>query len=466
MLEPLYTAAEMKEAEAGHDVKELMARAGRAVAEEAIKRFPDARRFVAVCGGGANGGDGRIAVDVLESKGRAARLAEDAPLEEADVVIDALFGTGFHGEPREEAARIIDAINAVPAPVVSVDLPSGVDASTGEVAGACVDAAATVTFHGLKVGLAIAPGRFHAGEVVVADIGLEPLETEHRLVTRNILQLVPRKQPGQNKYTAGTVLVVGGSPGLTGAPCLAAEAAFRADAGYVAVAVPESTLPVFEQRLLEAVKLPCPEDDGLISPRAIEAIAEFARKAGAVALGPGLGRGPEPKEVVLRLLSELDRPVVVDADALFELEPVERPGATVLTPHEGELARLLERDSSWVSAHRLEAARRGAVRFGAVCLLKGADTIVAAPDEGVLVSALGTPALATAGSGDVLTGIVAAFLAKGLEPRLAAAAAAAAQGVASTLVPQAGAVASDVLRELPHALAGGSALPNHLVQSG
>jgi hydroxyethylthiazole kinase-like uncharacterized protein yjeF len=456
MLEALYTSAEMKQAEAGHDVDELMARAGLAVAEEAIKRFPDARRFVAVCGGGANGGDGRIAVEVLASRGMAARVAEDGSLDDAEVVLDALFGTGFHGEPREEAARKIEAINAAPAPVLSVDLPSGIDASTGEVAGACVDSALTVTFHGLKVGLVVAPGRFHAGEVVVADIGLEPAETEHRLVSRKILELVPRKRPGENKYSAGTVLLVGGSPGLTGAPSLAAEAAFRADAGYVAVAVPESTMPVFEQRLLEAVKLPCPEEGGLLSPRAIDAVAEFAGKAGAVALGPGLGRGPGPNEVVRRLLGELDRPVVVDADALFELEPVERSGATVLTPHEGELARLLGEESSWVAAHRLEAARRGAEKFGAVCLLKGADTIVAAPGEGALVSALGTPALATAGSGDVLTGIVAAFLAKGLEPRLAAAAAAAAQGVASTLVPQAGAVASDVLHALPRVLAGGS----------
>src|ERR671936_750678 len=183
MVEPLYTADEMRAAEAGHDVDQLMARAGRAVAEEAMRRFPDARRFVGVCGGGANGGDGRIALEVLESAGRAARPAEDAPLGEADVVIDALFGTGFHGEPREDAAAAIEAINAAPAPVVSVDLPSGVDASTGEIAGACVDATLTVTFHGLKVGLAVAPGRFHAGEVVVADIRLEPAETEHRLVT-------------------------------------------------------------------------------------------------------------------------------------------------------------------------------------------------------------------------------------------------------------------------------------------
>jgi len=452
MFEPLYTAEEMKRAEAGHDVGELMARAGRAVAEEAMLRFPDAQRFVAVCGGGANGGDGRIALEVLEAAGKAARTSDDAPVQEADVIIDALFGTGFHGEPREDAARAIQAMNTSGKPIVAVDLPSGVNASTGEIAGAAVDAAVTVTMHAPKVGLEVAPGRFRAGEVVVADIGLQHVQTEHRLVTAEILDSIPRRSAEQNKYTAGTVLVVGGSRGLTGAPSLAAEAAFRADAGYVAVAVPDSTLPVFEQRLLEAVKLPCPEEDGTISPRAVDPIAEFASKAGALALGPGLGRGHGPQEVVRRLLAEIDRPAVVDADALYELEPFERSAPTVLTPHEGELARLLGVRSEWVAAHRLEAVRRGADTFGCVCLLKGADTLVAAPGEGVLVVSLGTPALATAGSGDVLTGIVAAFLSKRVEPRQAAAAAAAAQQLASRRLPQAGAVASDVVAALPRVL--------------
>jgi NAD(P)H-hydrate epimerase len=245
------------------------------------------------------------------------------------------------------------------------------------------------------------------------------------------------------------VLVVGGSRGLTGAPSLAAEAAFRADAGYVTVAVPESTLPVFEGRLVEAVKLPCPEDEGKISLRAVDPIVEFAGKAGAAAVGPGLGRGPGPQALVARLLAELEVPVVVDADGLFELEPIERKAATVLTPHEGELARLLGVESRWVAAHRLEAVRRAAAHFDCVVLLKGADTLVAAPGEGVWVCALGTPALATAGSGDVLTGIVAAFLAKGLDARLAAAAGAAVHQLASREIPQAGAVASDVVGALP-----------------
>jgi ADP-dependent NAD(P)H-hydrate dehydratase / NAD(P)H-hydrate epimerase len=449
MLDPLYTADEMKAAEAGHDVGELMARAGRAVAEHAMRRFPDARRFVAVCGKGANGGDGRIAMEILEEKGRAARPVEEAPLGDAEVIIDALFGTGFHGEPREEAARRIEEMNAAGVPVVSVDLPSGVDASSGEVAGACVQADLTVTFHGPKVGVEVAPGRFRAGEVVVVDIGLEPQETEHRLVAPAILAEIPRRRPDQNKYTAGTVLVVGGSRGLTGAPSLAVEAAFRADAGYVAVAVPNSTLEVFEHRLLEAVKLACPEEDGKISPRAIEPIAEFASKAGSLALGPGLGRGPGPKEVVRRLLEELDRPTVVDADGLHDLEPFERDAPTVLTPHEGELGRLLGVQSDWVAAHRIQAVERAAEMFGCVCVLKGADTLIAAPESGLLVSSLGTPALATAGSGDVLTGIVAAFLAKGVEARVAAAAAVAAHQLASKLIPQSGAVASDVIGALP-----------------
>jgi NAD(P)H-hydrate epimerase len=277
--------------------------------------------------------------------------------------------------------------------------------------------------------------------VVVADIGLQPAATEHKLVTRQIVRLVPPKGPRDTKYTAGAVLVVGGAPGLTGAACLVAEAAFRADAGYVAVAVPEPSLPVVETKLLEAVKATW--DD----------VERLAEKADAVALGPGLGRSDEARALVRRLLAELDLPIVVDADGLFGLESVERRAPTVLTPHAGELGRLLGEESSWVDEHRLEAVRRAAERFSCVVLLKGADTLIAAPGQGVLVCDLGTPALATAGTGDVLTGIVAAFLAKGLEPSLAAAAAAAAGGIAAELLEhQRGAVASDVVAALPRAL--------------
>jgi hydroxyethylthiazole kinase-like uncharacterized protein yjeF len=440
MLDPLYTAAEMKAAEEGHDVEVLMERAGAAVAREVLQRYTDARRIAVVCGGGANGGDGRIAARILREEGRDA--VETTAVEQADVVVDALFGTGFRGEPRAEAAATIERINAAPAPVVSVDVPSGVDASTGEVAGAAVRAELTVTFHGLKGGLAIAPGLFHAGEIVVADIGLEHSPTELRLVTREILSLVPRKRPEDNKYSAGAVLVVGGAPGLTGAVCLAAAAAFRADAGYVAVAVPEASLPVVETRLLEPVKVTW------------AGAFDAAGKARALAIGPGLGRTSEAKRLRDELLTLGDHALVLDADGLHELEPGDWGARAVLTPHAGELGRLLGEDSTWVNTHRLEAARRGADRFGAVCLLKGADTIVAAPGEATLVCVTDAPGLATAGTGDVLTGIVAAFLAKGVEPRFAAAAAATAHGLAARgFGRQAGLTAGDIVSAIPAALA-------------
>jgi ADP-dependent NAD(P)H-hydrate dehydratase / NAD(P)H-hydrate epimerase len=435
MLDPLYTAEEMRAAEAGHDVPAMMERAGRAVAEEALRRYPDARSFGAVCGGGANGGDGRIALEVLRAAGR---TAEEGT--EGDVLVDALFGTGFTGEPRPDAARLIDDLNGSGVPIVSVDLPSGVDADTGEIAGAAVRADVTVTMHGRKVGLEVAPGRFKAGDVVVADIGLEHRDTNHRLVLREVLSIVPRKRPSDTKYTAGALLVVGGAPGMTGAVSLTATAAFRADAGYVTVCAPGESLPVLEGRLVEAVKRPLEE--------AQDAVA----KHGALAIGPGLGRSDDRHALVRGLLEESDLPAVVDADALYDLEPFERSAPTVLTPHEGELGRLLGRDSAWVAAHRLAAVTEAAERFGCICLLKGADVLIAAPGTGVFVAALGPPSLATAGTGDVLTGVIGAFLAKGMEARMAAAAGAVACDVAARLGPARGLVASDVVALLPAAL--------------
>jgi ADP-dependent NAD(P)H-hydrate dehydratase / NAD(P)H-hydrate epimerase len=450
MFDPLYTAAEMRAAEERYpnypdSIPELMESAGTAVAQEAMRAFPDARRFACICGGGSNGGDGRVAARVLREAGLVADETSD--LAGYDVVVDALFGTGFHGEPRPDAAELIERMNAAEAPVVSVDLPSGVDASTGEIAGAAVEADLTVTFHAPKVGLVVAPGRFQAGHVVVSDIGLEDVGTEHRRATAALLDVVPIRAPGATKYTAGAVVVVGGHPGMTGAVCLSGLAALRADAGYVTLAVPEETLPVIEGLALEPVKVGWSEDD------AVEVVLRASERARAVAIGPGLGRGDARRALVRELLQRLDVPVVVDADGLFELEPVERSAPLVLTPHAGELARLLDMDSEWVDAHRLEAARSAAERFGAVVLLKGTDTIVEAPGAGVIVADFGPPALATAGTGDVLTGVVAAFLAKGVEPQLAAAAAAVVHGRAAQLAPhRAGLVASDLLGLLPAAL--------------
>jgi ADP-dependent NAD(P)H-hydrate dehydratase / NAD(P)H-hydrate epimerase len=392
MLEPLYTAAEMQAAEAGHDVDQLMERAGGALADEILARFPSARTFAGVFGGGANGGDGRIAAELLRAAGW-----EERSLGDADVVIDALFGTGFRGAPREDAAGLIR-----------------------------------------KVGHEVAPGRFRRGEVVVVDIGLEHGETEHALATPAILDLVPRRRPEDTKYTAGSVLVVGGSPGMTGAVCLTAEAAFRADAGYVAVAAPAESLPVIETRLLEPVKRPLDE------------VWSAAERAGALAIGPGLGR--ERTELVRRLLTEIDLPAVVDADGLYELEPVDRRADTVITPHSGELARLLGVEADWVDEHRLEALRRAVERFRCVVLLKGDGTLVGAPGAGAVVCG-GFPSLATAGTGDVLTGVVGSFLAKRMDGRLAAVAAAVAHTQAAVTAPhRSGLMASDLLAALPRVL--------------
>jgi len=446
MFEPLYTADEMRAAEAGHDVKKLMQRAGRALGEFILEEYEDRKSITVVCGPGNNGGDGQVAARRLRQAQREVLVVESKPedeekhLGEPDLIVDALFGTGFSGEPRPGAARLIEQINAADVDVVAVDVPSGVDASTGEVAGPVVDADWTVTFHRDKVGLYVAPGTLSRGELDVVDIGLEEQETTYARPTPEILDLVPLRSPRDNKYTAGSVLVVGGSPGFTGAACLAARAAFRADAGYVAVAAPRASLPVLEQQLIEAVKRP------------LEEVWDAVGRARALAVGPGLGRSDGAKELVRRLLEETDLPAVVDADALFELRPFTRDAPTVLTPHSAELARLLDVDASWIDAHRLEAAHRAVERFRCVVLLKGEGTIVAAPDEQTLICP-GFPSLATAGTGDVLTGIVGSFLAKGMDARLATAAAATAHAEAAAEAPQrAGLIASDVIEMLPYVL--------------
>jgi ADP-dependent NAD(P)H-hydrate dehydratase / NAD(P)H-hydrate epimerase len=486
--EPLYTAEEMRAAEAEYEgpTLELMERAGRSVFEEIVRRFPDARRVAVWCGLGANGGDGLVVATELARSGRepAVRLlgpeeklsgdaavmlqrAKEAgvPFESetgaADLAVDSLFGTGFSGEPRPEAEQAIAELNAGSVPIVAVDLPSGVDASTGRVAGNAVDATVTITFHAPKVGHAIAPGRFHVGDLAVVDIGLSGSETRVRRATAKVLALVPRRTQRDNKYSAGSVLVVGGSRGLTGAPSLTSEAALRAGAGIVTACVPASLNLVFEQRLVEVMTRPCPDEDGAMTPDAADEILSAAERAGAVALGPGLGRTDGTRALIGFLLDRLDKPVVLDADGLWALAGhldwvFSRDAPTVLTPHAGELGRLLGRSSAWVSAKRLDAVQAGADDTGTVVLLKGIDTLVAGPGRNPVVADLGSAGLATAGSGDVLTGVVGAFLAKGMEAAAAAVSAAAACGVASKLATerhgQAGMIARDVVEALSPAL--------------
>ena len=315
--EPLYTADEMRAAEERYpeypdSIPELMERAGAAVAREAMLAFPAARSFACVCGGGSNGGDGRVAARVLRESGHVAD--ETTEPDGYDVVVDALFGTGFHGEPREDAAGLIERINAASGHVVAVDLPSGVDASSGEVAGAVVNADSRSRFMlarwAWRSGRAI-PRRARRGRRHRPRGRVDPASTS----TAALLSIVPHRGARDTKYSSGSVLVVGGAPGMTGAACLSAMAALRADAGYVTLAVPEEPLRAAEILALEPVKIGWSDAD------AAETIATAAERATALAIGPGLGRGDRRAVLVRELLERLPIPAVVDADALFGLEP-------------------------------------------------------------------------------------------------------------------------------------------------
>jgi NAD(P)H-hydrate epimerase len=500
-LEPLHDADSMRAADAwaisrqGVPSLELMEAAGLALAE-ATEAHAGPGPVRVVCGKGNNGGDGLVAARHLAAAGHPVEvlllwpreeLSEDAAanlsrfagevrelgegegaaaLAGSAAVIDAIFGTGFSGAPREPAAAAIEAINGCGAPVVAADIASGVDASTGEVAGVAVEASCTVSFHAAKLGHWIAPGKRHSGELRVAPIGIPAGApgAAGGLIAAEVLELAPRRGAESTKFSSGQVLVAGGSPGLTGAVCLAAEASARAGAGYATVAVPKELEPIFEVKLTEVMSIGCAAEDGLLTPAAATQIAEAAERAGAVVVGPGLGRGPGAAELVGELARRIEAPLVIDADGLNALgEGLEqlssRVGPTVLTPHAGELGRLLGRDSAAIGAHRLAAAREAAERAGAVVVLKGDDTIVVGPDGEPAVNGLDSPALATAGTGDVLSGMVAALLARGLGAREAAATAVYAHARAGRFAAERlglteSVVAGDVIAAIPAGLAG------------
>ena len=468
---------------------ELMERAGEGLAQVVARHAP-AGRIAVVCGKGNNGGDGFVAARVLRQAGRDVvvlavwgvetlqgdaaemlkRLPGESPLpfdaahlEGADGIVDALLGTGTTGAPREPAAGVIEAIGATSARVIAADVPSGVDASTGEVEGAAVRATATATFHRAKPGLWIHPGKAHAGVVHVIDIGIPsgaPVEPEIGLIRPGVLEEMPRRTPESTKFSSGNVFVIGGSHGLTGAPTMAAMAAIRAGAGYVTVGAPASLEGTIATRLLEAMLRGLPEEDGALTEEAVEPAIKAIERADAVVLGPGLGRTPGARAFARAMYERVDVPLLVDADGLNALagwELPHRPWPTVLTPHAGELGRLLDIDSAEIGAHRLAHARAAAAHTRAVVVLKGDDTLVAASTGRVAISPGGAPALATAGTGDVLSGVLGAMLAKGLAPAHAACAAVhvhlrAGQLAAEPHGPDA-VIASDVIAALPAALA-------------
>jgi NAD(P)H-hydrate epimerase len=496
-LEPLYEAAEMRAADAwaieerGIAGLDLMERAGVGLARvTAAAAGPGPVRVV--CGKGNNGGDGLVVARLLREEGRDVdvlavgdladtkgdaranldRLPGDPPrafaageLSGSGAIVDAMLGTGFEGEPREPVAGAIAAINEADAPVIACDVPSGVNASTGEVDASAVRADATATFHAPKTGLFVDPGKEHAGDVEVVEIGIPrdaPRPERAGLISDGVLALVPPRPRAGTKFKSGVVVVAGGARGLTGAPTMAALAAMRAGAGYVQVAVPASTEPTFDQKLMEAMTHGLAEDQGAHVPAGADQVLELCEKAGALVLGPGIGRTDGALEWAREVARRAPVPLLIDADGLNahadRLESLrERPAPTVLTPHEGELGRLLGIESDQVQAARLACARDAAARSGCVVVLKGDDSIVAMPDGTVAVSRGATPALATAGTGDVLSGLTGTLLAKGMEPFEAAAAGVLAHAragrVAADRIGPNHVIAGDVIEAIPEAMA-------------
>jgi NAD(P)H-hydrate epimerase len=494
-LTPLFDAAAMRAADRaagalGMPSILLMERAGLATAQEILRRYPDRRDALVVVGSGNNGGDGLVvarhlaeagwAVEVAAPEGRrpgAADAATMAGIAEAlglpvgalgagaaadgRLLVDGLLGTGASGAPRGAVGDAVAALEGARGPVVSLDVPSGVDADTGRVPGTAVRAALTVTYHGDMPGLRIEPGRTHAGRVVVADIGIPSTVTAAPaawLAGPGAVGAMPGKAAEADKYRAGAVLVVAGAPGLTGAGCLAARATLRAGGGLTVVAAPAAVQALMAAHLLEVMVAPVPDEAGHLTETSTDEVVRQAGRVGALALGPGLGRAEGTTAFVRAALETVRLPAVVDADGLWHLG--ERPGwlsgrgaPTIITPHAGEAARLLGRERAEVEAERLAAARELAAVTGAVAVLKGSGTVTAAPDGRTVVNATGSSALASAGTGDVLTGVVAAALAKGLEPLVAAAAAVALHGRAAELAGRgAGTIAGDVVEALPAAL--------------
>jgi ADP-dependent NAD(P)H-hydrate dehydratase / NAD(P)H-hydrate epimerase len=431
---------------------QLMETAGRAVAEAAAEVAHTSRAAV-ICGKGNNGGDGLVAGRVLREMGFGVealllapgdQLSDDAQanlarfgdgarhvepgeigsaIEGVGVVVDAIFGTGFAGTPRDPAATAVEGMNETDAPVVATDIASGVNASTGEVEGKAVAADVTVTFHAPKLGHWIAPGKEHTGELRVAPIGIPdgaPIGPKAGLIEPRVLELAPRRAAGSTKFTSGQVVIVGGSRGLTGAVALAAMGAVRAGAGYATVAVPAELEAIFEVKLTEVMSVGCASRDGRLRPAASEQILGAAERARCVVLGSGMGREQGTQRLIRELTERIEAPLVIDADGLNAHAGridglAERRRPFVLTPHAGEMGRLLDRDSTEIDARRLESAKEAARRSGGVVLLKGDDSIVT-DGERVAVNRISSPQLATAGTGDVLSGVIAALIARGVEP--------------------------------------------------
>lgn len=507
----ILTAAQMREAdrrtieELGLPGVVLMECAGRAVVEAIEERCGDlAPGPVAIlCGKGNNGGDGLVVARHLLDRGwqvkvvllaDAAAIAGDARLNleilrrlPADIsvvtglaaleallpelsasvlLVDALLGTGLATPVEGLYARAIDWINTHPSPVVAVDIPSGLDATSGCVLGAAVQADLTVTFAAAKLGEVIHPGVALCGELLVADIGIPQslLAVEAcgiLLDADEVAPLLPPRPANGHKGSFGHLLLVAGSSGKSGAAAMAATAALRAGAGLVTVAAPQATQTVLALKLTEAMTAPLAEVDGGLALAALDELQRLWRGKTVLAIGPGLGQGAETVALVRRLLREVPLPLVIDADGLNALAGdlaalQTRPcGTTILTPHPGEMARLAGISVAEVEADRVGVARAFAETHGVIVVLKGARTVIAAADGGIFINPTGHAGLASGGSGDVLTGMIAGLLAQGAAPVAAACSGVWLHGrAADRLLPRsgtAGLLATDLLPEIPAA---------------
>jgi ADP-dependent NAD(P)H-hydrate dehydratase / NAD(P)H-hydrate epimerase len=482
----------------------LMERAGKGAAAVVRRRWRKGRTVV-VCGRGNNGGDGFVIARELKragfpvevwlaaaptavrgdaermlkawrrAGGRVREVGGTAALPElrksvqrATLVVDALLGTGLNAPVEGLHADVIDAMNASAAPIVAVDIASGLSADTGRPLGAAVRATVTVTFGHAKVGQVLHPGIEHTGELEVVDIGLRPegLETlgatTHVLAARTVGALLPRRARDAHKGTFGHVLVVAGSRGKTGAALLASEGAGRAGAGLVTLAGPALLQPVFEGHVRETMSAALPDGrDGTAALGDGVALLRLLESRSAVVCGPGLGVNPDTRTLVSTIVRTARAPLVLDADGLNCVAGTtllrERLGPTVVTPHPGEMSRLLEITTAEVQADRLRVARQVAHRDQVVVVLKGAATIVVAPDGRAAIVPTGNPGMATGGTGDVLAGVIGGLLAQRLDPFDAACLGAYVHGLAGDRVAvrqgEVGMLARDLLDELPLALA-------------
>jgi hydroxyethylthiazole kinase-like uncharacterized protein yjeF len=459
----------------------LMEQAGTLTAVALARRYGpmDGKRAVVLCGTGNNGGDGFVVARHLLVAGAEVsvflaglpgKVAGDAranleafagiggtihpasevtsrrlksSLEKADVVVDALFGTGLSAPLRAPARDWVKAANRANRPIVAVDIPSGIDGDTGQVMGDAVRADLTVTFACPKRGHFLVPGMDHRGDLVVADIGIPPAVRRQfggavtLLTAPEAAALLPARKAAAHKGSFGHVLVIGGSVGMTGAATLAAKGALAAGAGLATVAAPKGLNDILEQKLTEAMTLPMAEtDQRTLAEGALKPLLEAAAARSVAVLGPGISRDPETARLVRAFTRDHHGPLVLDADGLNawagKMDDFPRRTApTVLTPHPGEMARLTGQKAAEIQADRMEAAWALARRIEAVVVLKGAHTVTADPFGGVRVNPTGNPALATGGTGDVLAGMVGAYLAQGLAAPDAGALAAYLHGLAA-----------------------------------